>query len=134
MGPVPFFVGPVPLFSRGLVTQEGVSVHPSVCPSVRMYVRPSPVFFQHFASGFGISAPAQLHVTNADRVYGSPNAPAHRITAPAQPPRLMPGRVSGLVFFASCPLLTAFSGMSLPSAIPFNLFFYQPFLLLSSFL
>ena len=36
-------------------------------------------------------------MTNADRVYGSPNAPAHHITAPAQPPRLMPGRVSGLV-------------------------------------
>ena len=61
----------------------------------------SPVFFRYFASGFCISAPAQLHVTDAVVYTASSNAPAHHITAPAQPPRLMPGRVSGLVLICS---------------------------------
>ena len=67
-----------------------MSVRPSVCPSVTR-------FFRYFASGFCITAPAQLHVTDAVVYTASSNAPAHHITAPAQPPRLMPGRVSGLV-------------------------------------
>ena len=71
MGPVPFFVGPVPFFSRGLVTLRGC-VRPSVY--VRMYVCMSPILFQHFVSGFGISAPAQLQVTNAV-VYTVPPMP-----------------------------------------------------------
>ena len=83
MGPVPFFVGPVPFFSRGLVTLRG-SVRPSVY--VRMYVSMSPIFFQHFVSGFGISAPAQLHVTNAV-VYTAPPMPLPTTLLPLSNPR-----------------------------------------------
>ena len=72
-----------------------MSVRMSVRPYVRMSV--TRFFFRYFASGFCISAPAQLHVTDAVVYTASSNAPAHHITAPAQPPRLMPGRVSGLV-------------------------------------
>ena len=39
-------------------------------------------------SVFCITAPAQLHVTDAVVFTALPTAPAHHITAPAQPPRL----------------------------------------------
>ena len=41
--------------------------------------------FRTFASGSRITAPAQLHATDAVMYTAPPTAPAHHITAPAQP-------------------------------------------------
>ena len=60
----------------------------SVCRSVGLSVCWSvgPAFaFWHFASSFCITAPAQLHATDAVMCTAPPTAPAHHITAPAQP-------------------------------------------------
>ena len=55
----------------------------SMCPYVRLYV--TRVFFGGFASNSCIPALAQSHMIDAV-VYSAPfNAPAHHITAPAQP-------------------------------------------------
>ena len=48
-------------------------------------------------SGFHITAPAQSRVTDAVLYTAFTIAPAHQISAPAHPLRLMPVRVSGLV-------------------------------------
>ena len=73
-----------------------MSVRRSVRRSVGRSVRPA-IDFSAFASGFCITAPAQLHETDVVVYTGPPTAPAPHITAPAQPHATMPVRVSGLV-------------------------------------
>ena len=73
--------------------QVTVLVRWKVCQSVGLSVCRSvpPLLFRRFwrfASGFCITAPAQWHVTDAVVYTALPTAPAHHITAPAQPPRL----------------------------------------------
>ena len=56
-----------------------MSVHPSVRNHL-LFRR-----FQSFASGSRITAPAQLHATDAVVYNAPPTVPVHHITAPAQP-------------------------------------------------
>ena len=76
---------------KSLCRLVGLSVGWSVGPAFAFLA------FWHFASGFFITAPAQLFVTDAVVYMGPPTAPAFHITAPAQDLRLMPVRVSGTV-------------------------------------
>ena len=59
--------------------------------------QPVHFFFLHFPSRFFFTAPAQSSATNVVVYAVLPTAPALHFTAPAQPPRLMPVCVSGLV-------------------------------------
>ena len=59
----------------------------ALCQSLRRSIGPA-IDFSAFASGFCITAPAQWHVTDAVVYTALPTAPAHHITAPAQPPQL----------------------------------------------
>ena len=82
---------------KSLCRSVGRSVGRSVVWSLCRSVPPLRFWrFQHFASGFFITAPAQSYATDAVVYTGLPTAP--HITAPAKPPRLKPVRVSGLVF------------------------------------
>ena len=87
-----------PLFSHGLRDSISHCVSRSVCLSVGRSV-PRLLFwcFWCIASSFFITAPAQSNATEAVVFTALPTAPALHITAPAQPPRLKPVRVSGLV-------------------------------------
>ena len=77
------------LFSRGL--RDSISHCQSVGPSVYLSVGLSVprLLFWRFASGFYITVPAQSHVTDAAVYTAILTAPAHHITAPAQPLQLM---------------------------------------------